>query len=204
MNPYGQMSSIHSSWPVLLCIYNLSPTFCMKRKYIMLSMIISGPKQPGNDIDTYLSPLIEELKVLWVDGVDVYDDYRKDNFKLRAMIFCTINDFPAYENLSGYSVKGKYACPICMEGTCSQWLKHGKKTVYMGHRRFLKSSHRFRKYKVAFDGKRENAIAPEPLTGDLVFNQVQDVHVVLGKFQKEDTDSRVWKKRSIFWSLPYW
>ena len=64
MNPYGQMSSIHSSWPVLLCIYNLSPSLCMKRKYIMLSMMISGPKQPGNDIDTYLSPLINELKVL--------------------------------------------------------------------------------------------------------------------------------------------
>ena len=70
----------------------------------MLSMMISGPKQLGNDIDTYLSPLIDELKVLWADGVYVFDDYRKETFKLRAMIFCTINDFPAYGNCSGYSV----------------------------------------------------------------------------------------------------
>ncbi|CAH9139935.1 unnamed protein product [Cuscuta epithymum] len=64
MNPYGNLSSIHSSWPVLLIIYNLSPWLCMKRKYIMLSMLISGHKQPGNDIDVYLSPFVEDLKRL--------------------------------------------------------------------------------------------------------------------------------------------
>ncbi|KAK2426682.1 hypothetical protein QL285_025325 [Trifolium repens] len=75
MNPYGNLSSIHSSWPVLLIIYNLSPSICMKRKYIMLSMMISGPRQPGNDIDVYLSPLIEDLRLLWEEGVDVLDAY---------------------------------------------------------------------------------------------------------------------------------
>ena len=31
---------------------------------MMLSMIISGPRQTGNDIDVYLSPLIEDLRLL--------------------------------------------------------------------------------------------------------------------------------------------
>lgn len=44
---------------------------------MMLSMLISGPKQPGNDIDVYLTPLIEDLKFLWENGVEVYDGYRK-------------------------------------------------------------------------------------------------------------------------------
>ena len=43
MNPHGNLSSIHSSWPVFLVIYNMSHWLCMKRKYIMLSMMISGP-----------------------------------------------------------------------------------------------------------------------------------------------------------------
>ena len=30
MNPYGNLSTQHSSWPVLLVIYNLSPWLCMK------------------------------------------------------------------------------------------------------------------------------------------------------------------------------
>ena len=34
----------------------------MKRKYIMMTLLISGSKQPGNDIDVYLAPLIDDLK----------------------------------------------------------------------------------------------------------------------------------------------
>ena len=56
MNLYGSLSSIHSSWLVLLIIYNLSPILCMKQKYIMVSMLISILKQPENDIDFTFSP----------------------------------------------------------------------------------------------------------------------------------------------------
>ncbi|GJW26315.1 putative vacuolar protein sorting-associated protein [Tanacetum coccineum] len=41
----------HSVWPVLTVIYNLPPWLCMKRKFIMLSVLISG--YPGNDIDVF-------------------------------------------------------------------------------------------------------------------------------------------------------
>ncbi|GKB08318.1 hypothetical protein Tco_0836602 [Tanacetum coccineum] len=106
MNPFGNMSSKHSTWPVLLCVYNIPPWLCTKRKYIRMSFLIEGPKQPDNDIDVYLAPLIDDLKTLWNKGVKVYDAYKKENFTLRAMIFCTISDFPVYNNLSGYSTKG--------------------------------------------------------------------------------------------------
>jgi len=71
MNPFGNLSTSHSSWSVLLMIYNLPHWLCMKRKYIMLCMMIVGPRHPGNDIDVYLAPLIEELTTLSEDGVDV-------------------------------------------------------------------------------------------------------------------------------------
>ena len=32
MNPFGNLSTSHSSWPILLMIYNLPPWLCMKRK----------------------------------------------------------------------------------------------------------------------------------------------------------------------------
>jgi len=73
MNPFGNLSTNHNCWPVILFIYNLSPGLCMKRKYMMLSMMISGPKQPRNDIDVYLNPLVEDLKLLWVYGVEVFE-----------------------------------------------------------------------------------------------------------------------------------
>ena len=53
---------------------------------MMLSLLISGPKKPGNDIDVYLQPLIEDLKTLWEVGVDAYDAYKKETFNLRAVL----------------------------------------------------------------------------------------------------------------------
>ena len=152
MNPFGNLSTNHSSWPVLLFIYNLPSWLCMKQKYIVLSMMIASLRQPDNDIDVYLRPLIDDLQKLWKEGVDVWDGNLQNCFKLHAMVFCTINDFPAYENLNGYNVKGHHACPICETNTSFLQLKHGKKTVYTRHQRFLKHYYPYRRLKKAFDG----------------------------------------------------
>nr|XP_016503730.1 PREDICTED: uncharacterized protein LOC107821792 [Nicotiana tabacum]XP_016503731.1 PREDICTED: uncharacterized protein LOC107821792 [Nicotiana tabacum]XP_016503732.1 PREDICTED: uncharacterized protein LOC107821792 [Nicotiana tabacum] len=79
-NPFRTMSISHSTWPVMLMNYNLSPWICMKPKYIMLSMIIPGPSSPRNDIDVYLQPLIAELKELWETGIETYDAEIKQIF----------------------------------------------------------------------------------------------------------------------------
>ena len=82
INPYGNLSTNHSSWPILLMIYNLPPQLCMKQKYIILCMMIAGLRQLGNDIDFYLTPLIEDLRKLWVDGVDVFDGNLQQTFRM--------------------------------------------------------------------------------------------------------------------------
>ena len=64
MNPFGNMSSSHSVWPMLLTIYNLPPWLCNKRRYMMMLVLISGPCQPGVNIDMYLRPLIDDFKEL--------------------------------------------------------------------------------------------------------------------------------------------
>jgi len=63
-NPYGNLSTSHSIWPVVLISYNLPPWMCMKQSSFILSMIIPGKRALENDIDVYLPPLIEELKEL--------------------------------------------------------------------------------------------------------------------------------------------
>ncbi|KAL4030797.1 hypothetical protein IC575_009049 [Cucumis melo] len=143
-----------------MVIYNLPPWLCMKRKYMMLSMLISGPKQPGDDIGTYLAPLIEDLKLLWENGVEFYDVYREEVFNLRLVLLWTINDFPAYGNLSGCCVEGYKACPICGDNTNSIRLRHGKKIAYLGHRRFLARDHLYRRQKKSFNGKKELGTIP--------------------------------------------
>ncbi|GJV66867.1 retrovirus-related pol polyprotein from transposon TNT 1-94 [Tanacetum coccineum] len=98
-NPFGHSSRPYSCWPVFVTPYNLPPWMYMKEGVIFLTLIIPGPHSPGKNIDVYLRPLIEELKILWKkDGVPTYDVSTEQNFQMRAALLWTINDFPAYEN----------------------------------------------------------------------------------------------------------
>nr|AAM08512.1 Putative transposase [Oryza sativa Japonica Group] len=182
MNPFGEMSSGHSTWPVTICIYSLPPWLCMKRKYIMMPIIIQGPKQPGNDIDVFLRPLVEDLKLLWKkEGVPVWDEDKQEEFNLLALLFVTINDWPALSNLSGQSNKGYKACTHCMDETESTDLKHCRKIVYMGHRRFLAANHPVRKKGKHFEHKADHRMKPKHRSGKIVFAMVKDLKVVFGK-----------------------
>jgi hypothetical protein len=60
-NPFRNMSTFHSTWPVMLVPYNLPPWMCMKQMLFILSLVIPGPSSPGMDLDVYLQPLINEL-----------------------------------------------------------------------------------------------------------------------------------------------
>ncbi|XP_019189999.1 PREDICTED: uncharacterized protein LOC109184453 [Ipomoea nil] len=171
--PFNQSKTSYSIWPVILIPYNLPP--CMKDSNFILSMLIPGPEGPGDAIDIYLKPLIEELKELWEVGVDTFDASTRQNFKLHASLLWTINDFPAYENLSGWSTKGKMACPCCNKETCSMRLANCSKQCYMGHRRYLPSNHKWRKDKSSFDGTRELRPPPKSLSGSDILAQVSDL-----------------------------
>ena len=74
----------------------------MKRK---MPLLIEGPKQHGNNIDVYLKPLIEELLMMWNDGVEVWDEEKRNTFTLRALLFVIIQDLPTLGSLSGQAEK---------------------------------------------------------------------------------------------------
>ncbi|XP_056688131.1 uncharacterized protein [Spinacia oleracea] len=152
-NPFSNIANPYSIWPVMLVPYNLPPWVCMKQSSMMLSMLVPGPKGPGDAIDVYLQPFIEELKELWEVGVETYDASKCENFKMHAALLTTINDFPAYGILSGWSTKGKLACPCCHKKTAYLRLKNCCKHVYMRHRRFLHIKHSWRKKKDVFGKK---------------------------------------------------
>jgi hypothetical protein len=55
----------------------------------------------------------------------------------------TINNFPAYGTLSGWSTHGKIACPYCMENNKAFTLANGGKASFFDcHHRFLPLIHR--------------------------------------------------------------
>jgi hypothetical protein len=108
----------------------------------MLTMLISRPKQPSNDIDVFLEPLMEDMEILFDHGVEMMDASRKEKFTLKAIIFVTITDYPDLFSLSR-QIKGKTGCVVCIDGTCYMYLKGSNKMVYMRHRQFLVKGHRY-------------------------------------------------------------
>ncbi|GJV76711.1 hypothetical protein Tco_1508295, partial [Tanacetum coccineum] len=165
-----------------------SDGLCMKQQSFILSSVIPGEKAPGNDIDVYLQPLIHELKLLW-KGVDAYDAFSKQKFKLRASLMWTVNDFPAYANLSGWSTKGRVACPVCANSTRSSWLKYGRKFCYMGHRRWLEQNHKYRFQNDQFDGTCEEEGPPTPLTRFDILEQLSGASFIYGKSDNSSNKS---------------
>ena len=93
-------------------------------------MLIPGPESPGDAIDVYLQPSIEKLNELWESGVKKFDASTRNNFTLHAPLLWTINDFLAYANLSGWSTKGKFACPCCNKNTPYKANKWPKRVLY--------------------------------------------------------------------------
>ncbi|KAL3696095.1 hypothetical protein R1sor_010171 [Riccia sorocarpa] len=123
VSPCGVKSSSHSTWPVVLTNYNVPPWLASKKGFLLLALIIPGPKKVKN-IDIYLEPLVEELQQLW-DGVDDVYDGRTERigrdrwFTLKGVLLWTMHDYPGYAQVSGFQTSGYAACPTC--GLLYQW-----------------------------------------------------------------------------------
>ena len=83
--------------------------------------------------------------------------------------------------------------------------------MYLGHRRFLPSRHPVRKKGKHFKGETDRRTKPLHRTGADVHDIIKDLKVILGKGPDglsvmNDAEGRapMWKKKSIFWGLPYW
>lgn len=85
---------------------------CIERSSLILSLVILGPTSLGIAIDVYLKPLVEELRELWDARVQAYDASSKEIFQLCAALMWTVNDFPTYTDLLGWSTKGGLVCPL--------------------------------------------------------------------------------------------
>jgi len=152
----------------------------------------------------YLAPLVSELKKLWEVGVQTFDVTSRKYFTMRSALMWTINDFPAYGDLSGWSTHGRKACPCCMHETQSTWLTYGKKFCFMGHRRWLPLDHPWRRNKRRFNGAQEMGSPPNVPNGDEIIRQLECVVNRARTGQKLPPGEVDWKRRSILYDLPYW
>jgi hypothetical protein len=95
---------------------------------------------------------------------------------MRAALMWTINDFPAYGMVSGWSMHGKLTCTYCMENNKAFTLTNGgKASFFYCHRCFLPHNHRYRKNrKDFFVGRVEKDVAPPRISGEELFDVVSE------------------------------
>ncbi|XP_074271128.1 uncharacterized protein LOC141595055 [Silene latifolia] len=201
------------------------PEFASDPRSVRLALANDGfnPYRLMNTTYSTWPPLVYELELLW-NGVDAFDAYEGKKFKLRASLYSTINDFPAYSMLSGWSTIGYDACPCCTHSTNSG--RFGGKICYVGHRQWLDEEHTYRSQGCLFDGTTEYGSAPICATGSDVLRQQEGIDYIYGKSKKrrkrknrarkvgestnvlinsdDDNNDNLWYKKSVFFKLPYW
>jgi hypothetical protein len=175
MNQFGENRTVHSTWLVILVMYNIPTWLCHKRKYLMLSILIWRPKQAG-----FLKPLMKDMVKLWNEGVHMWDQYQQEYFMLKAIIFVCIHDALGGFTVSGQT-KGKSRCPVCVDEIASVYLPSSRKLVFKWHRWLLERKHKYRKMKRHFDNMVEKDSALKWYNGELLFEMVKNIQVVFGK-----------------------
>ncbi|GJW88134.1 zinc finger, PHD-type containing protein [Tanacetum coccineum] len=82
---------------------------------------------------------------------------RPPEVQYETMVYGPSMNIPARSSLSGWSGQGYKACPTCNEDTPS--VRVLSKTAYVGHRRFLKKPHKWRR-SLEFNGQTDNTNDP--------------------------------------------
>jgi hypothetical protein len=73
ISPFCHNNTQHSTWSIIILLYNLPPYLVTKKFFIQLSILISGKESPiSASIDDFIQPLIEELQKLWI-GIPAQD-----------------------------------------------------------------------------------------------------------------------------------
>ncbi|CAL2246711.1 unnamed protein product [Prunus armeniaca] len=184
------------------------PEFAANPRNVRLGLATDGfnPYQdPGKSIDVYSRPLVDELKDLWTNGVRMYDKSTGKMFTLRAAVMWTVNDFPLYAMVSGWSTKGYMTCPICKEDVTSSW--HTGNVCYLGHRRWLPWDHEWWENDKEFDRNTERGLRPREWSGDEILEQLNRLD--FASFGKTVSRTRPsihlnWMHKPMFFELPYW
>lgn len=121
----------HSAGAIYLSIQNLPRQERFKRENVLLVGVIPGPHEPSKNVNSYLRPLVEELKQLW-DGVVM--ETPDGSVIVRSALICISCDIPAARKVCGYVSHNAFrGCSRCLKEFPTQTF--GEKADYSGYDR---------------------------------------------------------------------
>ena len=82
---------LNEVWPLICFNLNLPLSERFQEDNILPLAVTPGPREPV-DIDTFISPMVDELQRLSRDGVQCYDAYTEEYFNFKVhLVVCTGN-----------------------------------------------------------------------------------------------------------------
>ena len=123
---------------------------------------------------------------------------------MKAALITTVHDYLGYGYVSGQVAHGFHGCVRCMDDTTYLQLEKNpgsSKTVFMGHRRWLRKDDPWRKHKDLFDNEVEVRRAPRQRSGEEIDEMLKNWEEcpAPGKKRKAPVPLEgVWKMRSPF------
>ena len=104
----------HSTGVIYLAVQNLPRSERFKRENIIIVGIIPGPHEPSKTVNSFLYPLVEELKHLW-SGI-VMNIPQNISVVVRAALICVACDIPAARKVCGFvSHNALLGCSKCLK-----------------------------------------------------------------------------------------
>ena len=110
-NPYR--NSNRSIWPIVIQILNLPCRLRNQPSLMMMVGIIPGPTKPKS-IQCYLKIIVDELLLLWSNGVSVTDASDNQVCLVKCQLLYTVADYQAHPMINLQSGTGNFhACMKC-------------------------------------------------------------------------------------------
>ena len=93
MQPFEHTT--YSVGVMYLVLMNIPRHERFKRENVTLVGLIPGPSEPQLNLNTYLSPLVDELLILWSDGIRIrHAGSQLIPEQFRAALLCITCDIP--------------------------------------------------------------------------------------------------------------
>lgn len=113
LQPYKHTQ--HSVGVIYIVILNLPRVVRFKRENVILFGVIPGPNEPSHTINSYLSPLVADLKQLW-KGIKFKLPGGSDTAVFRCALLGVACDLPAGRKTCGFlSYSANLGCSRCFQ-----------------------------------------------------------------------------------------
>lgn len=121
--------SVYSCGAMYITILNLPREERYMIENTILVGVIPGPREPKKTMNSYLTPLVRDLRFLW-DGVELKTSLGT-SVLVRAALLCLACDIPAARKVSGFMGHNAFhACSRCLKEFPTP--KFGEKPDYSG------------------------------------------------------------------------